>query len=167
MSVSLIVAIAENRGIGKNNDLLWHLPADMAYFVQKTSGNPVIMGRKNYLSIPEKYRPLKNRTNIVVTRDKTFSEPGIIVCHSIEDAINTALTENKEVFVIGGGQVYDYVLSHNLVDKLYITEVKANFDADVFFPKLDKTVWVETSRKTYDSDEKNPYSYAFVEYLRQ
>ena len=165
MRVSLIVAIAENNGIGKDNDLLWHLPNDMKYFKEKTLNHTIITGRKNYISIPEKYRPLVNRNNIVLTRNTDFKEDGCIVMHNIQDAIEHALEiEKEEIFIIGGGQIYKEVLEEYLIDRMYVTHVHETFDADTFFPEIDKTIWKQTSELTVEADEKNPYKHSFVVY---
>ncbi len=165
---SLIVAIAENRVIGKDNDLIWHLPADMAYFKETTLGKPVIMGRKNYLSIPQKFRPLPKRPNIVVTRNKSFTDEGIDVCYSVEEAIELAKTKSEdEIFIIGGGEIYRYALENKLCDKLYITEIQQSFDGDTFFPELNKDEWTEISRIKNPADDKNRYDFDFVQYVRK
>ena len=164
MTISIIVAVASNRAIGKDNQLLWHMPADMKFFKEKTLGHPVISGRKNFLSIPEKYRPLSGRTNIIVTNDKSFIYDGIIICYSIEEAIELAKKENKEVFIIGGGQIYKYALQNNLCNKMYVTEIHHEFEADVFFPEVNLDLWIEMDRKDYNADEKNPYNFSFVTY---
>lgn len=165
MTVSIIVAVAENGAIGKNNDLLWHLPNDLKFFKTVTLGHPVIMGRKSYLSIPEKYRPLPGRPNLVVSRDKGFKEEGIRVHQSIESAIESAKELDKqEIFIIGGGQIYKHAISHDLCDRVYFTSVKASFEGDVFFPELDLNKWRETSRVKHNRDEKHAYDYDFVVY---
>jgi len=168
MEVILIVAIAKpNNGIGKANDLLWHLPADMKFFRSQTTGFPVITGRKNYESIPEKFRPLPNRENIVITRqDITYENTD--VCSSIEDALRIAKSykKNKD-YIKGGGQIYKQCLESNLIDKLVITWVDAELDADVFFPQIDESTWTITSEEKHNSDEKNTYSYAFTEYSKR
>lgn len=165
MRVSLIVAISENNGIGKNNDLLWHLPNDMKYFKEKTLNHPIITGRKNYISIPEKYRPLVNRTNIVLTRNTDFKEENCIIKHNLKDALDYANTiENEEVFIIGGGQIYKEALEKDLIDKMYITHVHESFEADTFFPNIDLNKWRKISELTVDRDEKNPYKHSFVVY---
>ncbi|MDC1204320.1 dihydrofolate reductase [Salibacteraceae bacterium] len=145
MICSIIVAVDEENGIGKDNQLLWHLPADMRYFRETTTGHCIITGRKNYESIPSKYRPLANRTNIIVTRNKDYSvENGAIVEHSIEEAIAYAKgTGEEEVFIIGGGQIYQECLKKNLVDKMYVTHVTALFEADTFFPEIETGAWRE------------------------
>ncbi len=165
MITSLIVAIADNNAIGKDNDLLWHLPNDMKYFKEKTLNHHIITGRKNYISIPEKYRPLVNRTNIVLTRSTDFNEEGCIIKHSLEEAIAYAKQNNEtELFIIGGGQIYKEALEKELVDKMYVTHVKSPFDADTFFPTIDNNIWVKKTVTSFEADEKHPYSYSFAVY---
>ena len=162
MDISIIVAISKNNAIGKDNDLLWHLPKDMKFFKETTNGHCIITGRKNYFSIPEKFRPLPNRTNIVVTRDTSLSLDGAIIVHSIEEAIDKAKEEEKEeIFIIGGGEVYKQSL--DFATKMYITEVDTVFEeADTFFPTIDTTVWKEVSREKHAKDEKNKFDFDFV-----
>ena len=118
-SLSLIVAMDQQRGIGKNNDLLWHLPADMQFFKNTTLHQVVIMGRKNYESIPEKYRPLPNRQNIVLTRNTDFSAPNCLVFHSLDACLQALeLAEGQKAFIIGGGEIYRLALESQLVDEL-------------------------------------------------
>ena len=156
MTVSLIVAIAKNNAIGKDNNLLWHLPADMKFFKETTTGHCIITGRKNYESIPSKYRPLKDRTNIVVTRSLDYKEDNWAVCNSIEAAIELAKSiGEKEVFVIGGGQIYQECLEKNLIDKMYITNVDSVFEADTYFPEIDKNNWKSNQILEFKKDEKN------------
>ena len=156
MTVSLIVAIAKNNAIGKDNNLLWHLPADMKFFKETTTGHCIITGRKNYESIPSKYRPLKDRTNIVVTRSLDYKEDNLAVCNSIEAAIELAKSiGEKEVFVIGGGQIYQECLEKNLIDKMYITNVDSVFEADTYFPEIDKNNWKSNQILEFKKDEKN------------
>ena len=165
MRISLIVAIAENNGIGKDNDLLWHLPNDMKYFKEKTLNHTIITGRKNYISIPEKYRPLVNRTNIVLTRNTDFKEEGCIVKHNLQDAIKCTLeNEKEEVFIIGGGQIYKEALEEDLIDRMYVTHVHQTFDADTFFPQIDSKKWKKISELMVNADDKNPYKHSFVVY---
>ena len=166
MEVILIVAVSSvNNGIGKNNDLLWHLPEDMKFFRTQTTGFPVITGRKNYESIPKKFRPLSNRENIVVTRQNIQYE-GAQVCSSITEALELASSYKKDkIFIIGGGQIYKQCLEQDLVDKLIITWVDANIEADVFFPTLDSK-WRLVSEKKNNPDDKNTYPYTFTEYLK-
>src|SRR5689334_5805891 len=134
MIISLIAALTENRVIGRNNDLPWHLPDDMKYFMQTTKEHYVIMGRKNYDSIPEKFRPLPNRFNIVVTRQKNFEAPGCTVVNSIDEALNIAHANHQmEVFIIGGAEIYKQGLP--LATRLYLTEIKTELEGDTFFPE--------------------------------
>ncbi len=167
MEVILIVAVAKpNNGIGKDNDLLWHLPADMKFFRSNTTGYPVITGRKNYESIPEKFRPLPNRNNIVVTRQDIAFE-GADVVKSIDEALKIAKTYNQEkVFIIGGGQIYKQCLADGLIDKMIITWVDAQLEADVFFPEFNKSDWNLSKSESHNPDAKNPYGYTFTEYIK-
>jgi dihydrofolate reductase len=168
MKVSLIVATGENLEIGKNNDLLWHLPMDMRFFTKKTTGHYVIMGRKNWDSIPDKYRPLANRVNIVVSRKCNLNLDGAIHVKSIEEGIEIAKNNGEdEVFIIGGGQIYSLALEKNLIDIIYITHVHASFDADTFFPKLDFQKWIEVSSEYFEADDKNKFSFTIYTYKRK
>lgn len=163
---SIIVAMSTNRGIGKNNDLMWHLPEDMKFFKEKTFGHPVIMGRKNYESIPEKFRPFKNRLNIVISRQDNFSTPGCVLVQDLIEAIEVAQQEEQEeIFVIGGGQVYRESLQLGKVDRMYITKVEAVFDdAEVFFPEFDESLWQRKELFKKEKDEKHQYSFVVYEY---
>lgn len=165
MEVVLIVAVARgSNGIGKDNDLLWRLPGDMKYFREQTTGFPVITGRKNYESIPEKFRPLPNRDNIIVTR-QDINYPNAFVVSSIEAAIELAKTKNEEkIFIIGGGQIYKQCLDMKVVNKMLITWVEAELVADTFFPEINLSNWSVTSEQKNNPDEKNPYAYTFTEY---
>ena len=165
MKISLIVAIAENNAIGLNNDLLWRLPNDMKYFREITSNHHIITGRKNYISIPQKFRPLPNRTNLVLTRQADFSDEGSIIFNNLESAIDFAKSNNEtELFIIGGGQIYKEALGKNLIDKMYVTHVHHNFEADTFFREIETHLWKNTSNESHEKDEKHPYSYSFVVY---
>jgi len=159
MILSIIAAIGKNNELGKDNALLWNLPADMKHFRETTTGHPMIMGRKTFESIG---RPLPNRENIVITSDTTYTREGIIVVHSLEDAIERYKRSDQEVFVIGGGRVYEDALHY--ADKLYMTHVDAALPADTFFPDIQKNMWKEISREAHTPDEKNPFPYAFVTY---
>jgi len=164
MKISLIVAIAENNVIGKDNDLIWRLPNDMKYFKAKTLGHHIITGRKNYISIPVKFRPLPDRTNIVLTRQDNFKEQDCIILNSLEAAIEYAKKNNEtELFIIGGGQIYKEALEKNLIDKMYITHVHHQFDGDTFFPEID-TSWKQVSEVNHSVDEKHKYEYTFTVY---
>lgn len=157
--LSLIVAIGKNNEIGKGNMLLWDLPRDMKYFRETTSGHPVIMGRKTFESIG---RALPKRRNIVITRDTSYSQDSIEVVHSLDEAIN--LFANEEVFIIGGAEIYRQAIEK--ADRLYITEVDGNFEADAFFPEIDKNIWQEKNREHYDRDDENKFDMDFVIYER-
>jgi len=164
--VSIIVAMSANRGIGRNNDLMWHLPEDMKFFKEKTFEHPVIMGRKNYESIPEKFRPFKNRLNIVISRQDNYSVPGCVLVQNLTEAIQVAQQdEQDEIFVIGGGQVYSESLELEKVDRMYITQVEAVFDdAEVFFPEFDESLWNKIELFKKEKDEKHQYSFVVYEY---
>lgn len=128
---SLIAAIDKNRGIGKNNKIPWHVPEDFAWFKQKTSGQPIIMGRKTFESLG---KPLPNRLNIIVTRDQNFKIEGAEITHSVEQAIHLAKEEkNEEVFIIGGAQIYEQALP--FADRIYLTKIDGEFACDTFFPE--------------------------------
>ncbi|MFK8037440.1 MAG: dihydrofolate reductase [Crocinitomicaceae bacterium] len=165
--VKLIVAKGSNNEIGKDNDLIWHLPADMRFFTQSTKGHIVIMGRKNWDSIPLKYRPLSNRINAVVTHNRKFSHDDCDVFHSVEAAINH-YKENtdKEIFIIGGAQIYKYCLDHNLIDEMLVTFIHQNFDADAFFPDFEPEKWQKEMLIDYKKDEKNPYNFTVYRFTK-
>ncbi|NEN23998.1 dihydrofolate reductase [Cryomorpha ignava] len=165
MIVTIVAAVAENQAIGKDNDLIWNLPDDMAFFKEKTRGKPVIMGRKNYESIPEKYRPLPGRENIVITRKKDYTAPGCKVVNSIEQAIEHCRNK-EEICVIGGGEIYKLALEKDLIDRMYITEIHTAFDADAFFPEFDKSDWDEEILGEHGIDAKHAYSFTFKIYRR-
>ncbi len=161
MIISIIAAVAENRVIGKDNDLVWKLPRDMKYFMDTTSGHHVIMGRKNYESLPHKFRPLKNRVNIVVTRQLGYTERGTVIVNSIRDGLDYAENNGeREVFIIGGGEVY--AESRDIVTRMYITEVKESFEGDTFFPEFDRNLWKEVSRIPNFPDDKHQFAFDFV-----
>ena len=165
MILSIIVAIAKNNEIGKKNNLLWSLPADMKHFREITKDQTVIMGQKTFESIG---RPLPNRRNIVLTQDKNFSSEGVEIVYSLDelfDLLKKNSDENAENFIIGGGMIYKLFIEK--ADKLYITHIDALFlDADTFFPEIIPIVFLETSREEHKKDEKNVYDYAFVTYTR-
>ncbi|MDX1653326.1 MAG: dihydrofolate reductase [Brumimicrobium sp.] len=167
MNYSIIVAIGENRGIGKNNDLLWHLPSDMRFFKETTKGHTVIMGRKNWESIPKQYRPLPDRVNIVLTRNKDYNAEGAIVVNSFEDLPEILTTEGKgKYFIIGGADIYNMALQSGLVNEMFITQVHENFGADVFFPFFEEKNWkVETVLK-HPADDRNEYSFTIKHYRK-
>jgi len=169
MIISMIAAVAENNVIGKDNDLVWKLPDDMKYFMQTTKGHHVIMGRKNYDSIPSKFRPLANRTNVIITRNRSYKAKDCtdcIIVNSITDAIDIARSnQENEAFIIGGGQIYELGLW--LSNRLYITEIKQSFQGDTFFPDFNRTNWKEVSRKPHLKDDRHKQSFDFVIYERK
>lgn len=153
-----IVIIAENGAIGKNGQLLCYLPADLKHFKSVTMGYPIIMGRKTFESLPKGALP--GRMNVVVTRNRDFSAPDVVVCHSIEEALDATASAEKR-FIIGGAQLYAATI--NLVDTLYLTLLHATFpDADTFFPTIEASQWEEVSRDAHPADERNPFSYTFI-----
>lgn len=159
--ISLIAAIGtRTRGLGKNGQLLWRIPEDMQRFKTLTTRHPVIMGRKTWESIPEKFRPLPERTNIIITRDTGYTASGAIVAHSLEEALEKARAiEPKEIFIIGGAQIYAKSLP--LADRLYLTLVDAEDEADAFFPNYSMFA-KEISREKH-LDSAPPYSYVVLE----
>ena len=155
MIVTIVVAIAENYAIGKNNQLLWHMPADLKHFKNITTGHTVIMGRKTYDSVG---KPLPNRRNIIVTRQDIKIE-GCEVVKSIEDALALCANED-EVFIVGGAEIYKLTMSKT--DRIYLTIIHHSFDADTLFPEIDYTDWKETARQDHQPDEKNKFPYSFI-----
>jgi dihydrofolate reductase len=155
MIVSIIVAVGENNAIGKNNQLLWYMPADLKYFKNKTSGHTIIMGRKTFDSVG---KPLPHRRNIVVTRQDIKIE-GCEVVKSIDDAIALCKGED-EVFIGGGAEIYRQAMDKT--DRIYLTIIHKMFDADTFFPEIDFTKWVETEHEDHQADEKNKLPYSFI-----
>ena len=166
MKISMIAAVASNRVIGKDNDLAWHLPDDMKYFMNTTKNHCVIMGRRNFESIPKKFRPLPHRTNIIITRQKNYRQEDCIICHSMQEAIDycKALGE-QEAFIIGGGQIYEVGLP--MADVLYITEVNAEVEGDTYFPEFNMAEWQEVSRIHHEADQKHTFDFDFVIYDRK
>lgn len=158
---TIVVAMGEKNQIGFNNQLLWHLPKDLKHFKELTSGHPVIMGRKTYESIG---KPLPNRTNIVVSRKQDWFEEGILIVGSIKEAIKFAKKIDDNIFIIGGGNIYEQTM--DIVDKLEVTLVKADLEADTFFPEIDEKVWRKVDETCYEKDEKNQYDFCFQTYER-
>lgn len=155
MTVSSIVATGENNAIGKNNQLLWHMPADLKHFKDITSGRSIIMGRKTFDSVG---KPLPKRRNIVVTR-QDITIPGCEVVKSIEEGLELCEGED-EVFIGGGAEIYK--LAMHLTDRIYLTIIHKIFDADTFFPEIDYKTWKETEREDHAPDDKNQYAYSFI-----
>ena len=163
MEKCIIVAIADNNAIGKDNALLWHISEDLKFFKRTTMGCPVIMGRKTFESIG---RPLPKRTNIVVTRGGFEAPEGVVVVASLEEAFASVPGDVERAFVIGGGQIYAQALS--LADRLIVTHVHTVIeDADTFFPSIDPSVWSVADRSELQSDPETGYSFEFVEYVKR
>lgn len=161
MHLSAIVAMSQNRAIGKDNKLLWHLPADLAHFKHITMSKPILMGRKTFQSIG---RPLPGRCNIVITRDRNFHAEGCVIVHSPHDALDAA-NDYEEAFVIGGAELYHLLLPK--VQRLYLTIVHHHFTGDAFFPELDLSEWRECERVDHQADAKNQYPFSFITLERQ
>jgi len=162
MRLAIIVAQAENRVIGTNNKLPWHLPEDLRYFKQVTMSKPIIMGRKTYESIG---RPLPGRTNIVISRQSDYAPDGVRVVASLEVAMELAesisvIDGAEEVMVIGGAQIYEQALA--VADRLYLTQVHASVEGDAWFPAIAKDQWREVGREDFTAKEPNPYDYSFI-----
>jgi len=153
---TIVVAMGKNNEIGSDNQLLWHLPKDLKHFKEITSGHPVIMGRKTYESIG---KPLPNRTNIVISRKKDWFEEGILIVGSIKEAVKFAKKIDEDIFIIGGGTIYDQTME--IVDKLEVTLVEPNLEADTYFPKIDSKIWKKTNEICHEKDEKNQYDFCF------
>lgn len=161
-TIKAIVAVDENGAIGRQGDLLCHLPADMRHFKEMTMGHSIVMGRKTFESFPR--RPLPGRQNLVITRSAGWQYPGVTVAHSLEQAI--AMAETDTVFIIGGAQIYEQALP--VVDVLHITLIHARWaSADVYFPALDPNQWQEVEREHHISDHRNAYEYDFITLKRR
>lgn len=139
--ITIIAAIGKNNELGNNNTLLWHLPDDLKHFKTLTAGFPIIMGRKTYESIGV---PLPNRTNIVVSKKENWFEEGILIVGTIKEAVKFAKKINENIFIIGGGEIYKQTI--HLADRLEITAVDTEIEADTFFPKIDKNIWIKTKK---------------------
>ncbi|NQY09859.1 MAG: dihydrofolate reductase [Flavobacteriales bacterium] len=161
MKLSIIVAISENGVIGHDNDLIWHLPADLKFFKETTTGHFIIMGRKTHESIG---RPLPNRTNVVISRNEAYSNEGCENVTSIDTALELCKDED-EVFIIGGAQIYKESLAK--VDYVYLTRVHDNFNGDVVFPEFDLNDWTEENSERHEADDKNQTAYSFIKYSRK
>jgi len=162
MTISAIVAISKNRVIGHENDIPWYLPADLKYFKRTTLNHPIIMGRNTFTSIG---KPLPKRTNIVLTRNPFYIASGCLIAHSLKQALELAFDqEEEEVFIIGGGQIYEQALPY--LDKIYLTEVDLEDPGEVVFPILPVNEWIETAAEAHPADEKNEYAYTFKIYTK-
>ena len=152
--ITVIAAIATNNALGKDNDLIWHLPADLKRFKKVTTGHYIIMGRNTFESIG---KPLPNRTTIIITRNKNYLKEGCLIAMSKEEA---------QVFIIGGAQIYKETIAKDLAQQLDITLVHKDFEADVYFPEIDSKIWKEVVRENFKADEKNKLDYSFISYQK-
>lgn len=167
MRISTIAAVATNGVIGKDNDLVWSLPDDMKFFMDTTQGHVIITGRKNYESIPEKYRPLKGRTNVVVTRNESYHAEGAVVVHDLEDAVAFARSAGEtECFIIGGGQIYQLALDAGMVDTQYITHVDAEPEGDAHYPIDAWLGWERQELNRHSGDERHDHAFIIARYDR-
>ena len=159
--ITLIAAVAENNALGKDNQLLWHLPDDFKRFKNITTGHYIIMGRKTFESFP---KPLPNRIHVIITRQKDYSPENCIVVDSLPKAIS-ACPKEVEIFIIGGGEIYNQ--SIEIADKLDITKVHQSFEADTFFPEIDVNQWKLVSAEFHPKDQKHQTDFTFETYLRK
>jgi len=160
--ISIIVAVSEDMGIGKDNELLWHISEDLKRFKRLTSGNTVIMGKKTWESLP--HRPLPGRKNIVLTDIPGEKIEGSVTVYSIEDALSKC-EKGENIFVIGGGSVYRQFMP--LADRLYITHVKRSGPADIYFPEIDPDIWKVIQQEEFNASEDGDISYSYVIYVRR
>lgn len=169
--ISLMVAASENNAIGKDNQLLWNMPADLQYFKEKTLNKAVIMGRKTFDSVIDAIgKPLPKRHNIVISRSKTFFYEGVELAHDLHHALQYAQAWNAqmgqdEIMILGGGTIYEQALP--LADQIYLTRVHHDFDGDTFFPVLDEKIWHVAWKESHQRDEKNAFDYTFFVYVRE
>jgi dihydrofolate reductase len=162
MNIALIAALTENRVLGKDNQLIWHLPKDLKHFKQTTTGHPVVMGRKTYESFG---KPLPNRTNIIVSRNREYEAEGCIVRTSLMQAIEEARKYAKDiVFIAGGGEIYRQALP--LADLMYLTHIHATLEGDAFFPEFEKDEWKVVATESIAPDDKHPYAFDIVTWKR-
>ena len=160
MTITIIAAIGKNRELGKDNDLLWHLPNDLKRFKKVTKDHTVIMGRKTFESLG---KALPHRTNIIITRNKNYTAENCTVVNSLAEALQKVNNDNP--FILGGAEIY--AQSMDIADTLDLTLVYASFEADAFFPEIDTTIWKEVYREDHKADEQHPYNYSFVTYKKR
>jgi dihydrofolate reductase len=159
--ITIIAAAAENNALGKDNDLVWHLPDDFKRFKQLTTGHHIIMGRKTFESFP---KPLPNRIHVVITRNKSYKKEGAVVVHSIEDALKLA-KDDPQPFIIGGGEIYKQGL--DFADKIELTRVHANVEADAFFPEIDENNWQLIAEEFHPKDDRHEFAFTYLTYIRK
>lgn len=163
MKLILIAAVANNNVIGKDNKLLWHMPADLKHFKELTMGHTILMGRKTFESIG---KPLPGRKTIVITQQENYDAKGCKVVNNLKDAICEVKNE-KEVFVAGGSEIYRQLINLHHTRRMFITRIYADFEGDSFFPDIDTQKWELIDREAFEADEKNPYPYAFLTYKKK
>ncbi len=159
--LTIIAAAAENNALGKDNDLVWHLPDDFKRFKLLTSGHHIIMGRKTFESFP---KLLPNRTHIIITRKTDYHPPNTIVVHSLEEAIRIAKLD-EQPFIIGGGEIYE--MGMDMADRIELTRVHGEFEADTFFPEIDEREWELVREQYHAKDERHDYSFTYLTYERR
>jgi dihydrofolate reductase len=165
MKISMIAAMSTKRVIGIDNELPWNLPHDFKFFQTKTLGHHVLMGRKNYESLPTKFRPLPNRTNLILTKNKNYQADDTHIFHALENAIEYAERQGEqELFIIGGGEIYKLAIPY--ADTIYLTEVNASLKGHAYFPLFDKQIFKETLRSYHPADERHLYSFDYVTYQK-
>ncbi|HEY0220957.1 MAG TPA: dihydrofolate reductase [Candidatus Paceibacterota bacterium] len=162
-NISMVVAMDRNRVIGKEGRIPWRLKADMEHFVEVTWGTVILMGRKTYESIPEKLRPLKDRGNLIITKNKRYSAPGCKVVHSVGEALWFA--RDRKICVIGGAEIYNLLFPYS--DTVIITHITASVKGDAFFPKMVDDEWQSVTRSKHETDERNEFPFSIVEYKRK
>lgn len=160
--LSIIVATAENNAIGKDNDLIWYISDDLKRFKRLTTGHTILMGRKTYESLPNGALP--KRENIVITRDRDLQLPKCTMVYSIDEAIEKYGKSDEEIFIIGGGSIYEKLLPY--AQKIYLTKVHSSFDADVFFPEIDMNKWKTIQEEHHKKGEKNEFDFSFIDLER-
>ena len=158
--ITIIAAAGENNELGKNNDLVWHLPDDFKRFKALTTGHFIIMGRKTFESFP---KPLPNRTHVVITRNSNYQKDGAVVVHSMEAALKKA-KEDSQPFIIGGGEIYSMGLE--VADKIELTRVHGTFDADTYFPDIPMKDWELTKEDYHPADERHAYAFTYQTWVR-
>jgi len=159
--ITIIAAIGKNGELGKDNDLIWHLPNDLKRFKKVTDGHHIIMGRKTFESLG---KPLPNRTTIIITRNHNYNVGGCIIVNSLEEALKAA-SPDPNPYILGGAEIYKQAMK--IADYLDLTLVEATFDADAFFPKIDANNWEEISRRDFKADNEHEYNYSFVTYKKK
>ncbi len=161
------MAVAENGVIGKDNQLIWHLRDDMKFFKELTTGHVILTGRKNYESIPEKFRPLPNRVNCIMTRNANYDALGAVIFPDFQSWIAAFQEDERELFIIGGGEIYRQALEQDIVDEMYITHVHAQPDGDTFFPNFDTEKWEKEIIMRQQKDERNEFDFVVVKFVRK